>query len=330
VTEPAFDVVGVGNALVDVLSHEPDDFLDRHGLISGSMTLVGIDRAEQLYASMGPASESSGGSAANTVAGVASFGGLAAYIGRVADDELGAVFSHDLRAGGVVFRARAADDGPPTGRCLVVITPDGQRTMSTYLGTSALFGPDELDAELIAGAAVTYLEGYLWDLPPAKEAYRTAARLAHDAGRRAALTLSDRFCVERHRAEWRALVHDGVDIVFANEDEITSLYETTSYEEAVAHVRAHCEVACLTRGASGSEVVTPTERHRIEADPVAHVVDTTGAGDMYAAGFLYGFTHGYDLPACGRLGSLAAAAIIGHTGARPETPFRELTGRVAG
>ena len=269
VSEPTFDVVGVGNALVDVLSHEDEGFLDRHAMVRGSMTLVDQDRAEQLYSTMGPGQESSGGSAANTMAGVASFGGRAAYIGRVADDELGEVFGHDLRAVGVEFRSAAAADGPPTGRCLVVITPDGERTMSTYLGASALFGSGQLDSGLIAAGAVTYLEGYLWDLPPAKEAYRTAARLAHEAGRRTALTLSDSFCVERHGPEWRALIHEGVDIVFANEDEITTLYRTASYEEAVAHIRSHCDIACLTRGARGSEIVTPTERHLIPPSPPA-------------------------------------------------------------
>jgi sugar/nucleoside kinase (ribokinase family) len=319
------DVVGIGNALVDVLSHEDDGFLEEHGLVRGSMTLIDTERAAELYAAMGPGTEISGGSAANTMAGVASFGGQAAYIGRVADDQLGVVFGHDMQASGVLFRSPRATDGPPTGRCLIIITPDGERTMSTYLGASSLLGPGELDAELITAAPVTYLEGYLWDRPEAKQAYWEATRLAHGAGRRTALTLSDSFCVQRHCAEWRQLIHEGVDIVFANEDEIGMLYETSTFEEALEEIRTHCEIACLTRGAKGSEIVTSDERHSIKAHSVARVVDTTGAGDMYAAGFLYGFTHGFDLDVSGRLASLAAAAVLGHTGARPGVSFQQLT-----
>jgi sugar/nucleoside kinase (ribokinase family) len=327
VSEGELDVVGIGNALVDVLSHEAEQFVEEHDLIRGSMTLIESDRADELYTAMGPGTEMSGGSAANTVAGVASLGGRAAYIGRVYDDQLGAVFAHDLQASGVVFRSLPATDGPPTGRCLIVITPGGERTMSTYLGASSLLGPGDLDRELIAAAKVTYLEGYLWDRPEAKEAYRLATRLAHDAGRMAALTLSDSFCVQRHRTEWRQLIHDSVDIVFANEDEITMLYESDSFEHAVDEVRAHCHIACLTRGAEGSVIVTPEEQYTIVAQAVDKVIDTTGAGDLYAAGFLYGYTHGLDLPASGRLASSAAAAVLGHTGARPELSLAQLTGR---
>jgi sugar/nucleoside kinase (ribokinase family) len=319
------DVVGIGNALVDVLSHENEQFLDEHDLVRGSMTLVDAERSDDLYAAMGPGTEISGGSAANTMVGVASFGGRAGYIGRVADDQLGVVFGHDMHASGVLFRSGRAAGPPPTGRCLIVITPDGERTMSTYLGASSRLGPEELDAELISAAAVTYLEGYLWDRPEAKEAYRQATRLAHGAGRRTALTLSDSFCVQRHRAEWRLLIHEGVDIVFANEDEIGMLYDTSTFDEALEEIRTHCEVACLTRGPRGSVIVTADECHVIKAHHVARVVDTTGAGDMYAAGFLYGFTHGFDLQSSGRLASLAAAAVLGHTGARPEVSFQHLT-----
>jgi sugar/nucleoside kinase (ribokinase family) len=326
VSEPELDVVGIGNALVDVLSHEDEQFSHRHKLIRSSMTLIDSERAEELYDAMGPGTEISGGSAANTVAAIASLGGRTAYLGRVFDDRLGAVFAHDLQASGVIFRSSPATEGPPTGRCLIIISPDGERTMNTYLGASSLLGPSDLDPELIAEAKVTYLEGYLWDRPEAKDAYRLAARLAHDAGRKAALTLSDSFCVQRHRVEWQELIHDGVDILFANEDEITTLYEHDSFEEAVEEVRAHCEVACLTRGALGSVIVTPDEHYTVMARPVGHVVDTTGAGDLYAAGFLYGYTHGFDLPASGRLGSLAAAAILGQTGARPGPSLQELTG----
>jgi len=325
VSEGELDVVGIGNALVDVLSHEAEPFVEEHDLIRGSMTLIESGRAEELYTAMGPGTEMSGGSAANTVAGIASLGGRAAYIGRVYDDQLGAVFAHDLQASGVVFRSLPATDGPPTGRCLIVITPDGERTMSTYLGASSLLGPGNLDPELIAAAKVTYLEGYLWDRPEAKEAYRLATRLAHDAGRIAALTLSDSFCVQRHRTEWRRLIHDSVDIVFANEDEITMLYESASFEQAVEEVKAHCHIACLTRGAEGSVIVTPQEQYTIAAQPVDKVIDTTGAGDLYAAGFLYGYTHNLDLPDCGRLASSAAAAVLGHTGARPELSLEQLS-----
>lgn len=319
----AFDVVGIGNALVDVLTHEDDAFIAAHGLVKGAMTLIDTARAEALYAVMGVGVEVSGGSAANTVSGIASLGGKAAYIGRVHDDELGAVFAHDMRASGVAFRAAPAGGGPPTGRCLIVVTPDAQRTMNTYLGSSELFGPEHVDSELIASAQVTFLEGYLFDQPEAKEAYWKASRVAHDEGRRVSLTLSDTFCVERHRAEWRQLVADQVDILFANEAEALSLYEVDSFDEALDAARADVEVAIVTRGAAGSVVARGDEVVRIAAHPV-EVVDTTGAGDLYAAGFLFGFTHGRSLGACGRLGSIAASAVLGHTGARPEVSLAHL------
>lgn len=317
------DVVGIGNALVDVLTHETDAFVEANGLVKGSMTLIDTDRATELYAAMGSGIEVSGGSAANTISGIASFGGQAAYIGRVFDDSLGAVFAHDLRSTGVVFRASPATEGPPTGRCLIVVTPDAQRTMNTYLGSSEFFGPEHVDGDLIASAQVTFLEGYLFDRPEAKEAYWKASRVAHDAGRRVALTLSDTFCVERHRAEWRDLVADQVDILFANEEEALALYQVDSFEEALAAARADVEVAAITRGPAGSVVARGDEVVQVDPHPV-EVVDTTGAGDLYAAGFLFGFTHDRTMAECGQLGSIAASAVLGHTGARPGVSLQQL------
>jgi sugar/nucleoside kinase (ribokinase family) len=319
-----FDVVGIGNALVDVLSHESDEFVVEHGLERGAMQLVDTDRAEQLYAAMGPATEISGGSAANTMVGVSSLGGSAAFVGRVNGDQLGAVFGHDLRAAGVEFRTAPATDGVPTGRCLIVVTPDAQRTLNTYLGASALLGPADLDDALLSGAQVLYLEGYLWDEPDAKDAFRRAARIAHEAGNRVAFTLSDGFCVDRHRDEFLELIDHEVDILFANEVEITSLYQVVDFDDALQLVHDHCEIAALTRSEKGSLITTRDEVHLIDAHPTAQVVDTTGAGDLYAAGFLYGLTNGYDLGTCGRLGALAAAEVISHLGARPQASLATL------
>ena len=312
-----FDVVGIGNALVDVLTHEDDAFIEANGLVKGSMTLIDTDRAEVLYAAMGSSIEVSGGSAANTISGIASFGGRAAYIGRIRDDQLGAVFAHDLRATGVTFRCAPAADGPPTGQCLIVVTPDAQRTMNTYLGSSEFLGPEDVDGELIAAAKVTYLEGYLFDRPEAQEAYWKASRVAHEAGRRVSLTLSDTFCVERHKDAWRSLVADQVDVLFANEGEAMALYDVTTLDEVIACVQADVEIAAVTCGKQGSLVVHADDVERVDAHPVPKVVDTTGAGDLYAAGFLYGLTSGRALDACGRLGSVAASAVLGHTGPRP-------------
>lgn len=319
-------VVAIGNALVDVLAHEPDEFLAEHHLVKGTMTLVDLDAAERLYAAMGPAVEVSGGCGANTVAGIASLGGHAAYIGRVRDDTLGRVYVHDLRAAGVRFDTPPARDGMPTGRCLVVVTPDAERTMSTYLGASVELDAAAVDRELVAAAAVTYLEGYLWDVAGARAAFRTAVRVAQDAGRRVALTLSDRLVVDRHRDTFLELIEHGVDILFANEAEICSLYEVDKFDEALQHVGHHCEIAALTRSEKGSVVVTADEVHVVDAHPVpdGRVVDTTGAGDLYAAGFLYGLTEGAGLATCARLGSLAAAEVISHLGARPEVRLADL------
>lgn len=319
-----YDVVGIGNALVDVLSHEADGFIEELGLVKGAMTLIEADRATELYDAMGPGIEVSGGSAANTIAGVASFGGRAAYLGKVYDDDLGVVFAHDMRANGVFYDVPAAVTGPPTGRCLIVVTTDAERTMNTCLGASELFGPDDVRADVVADGRITYLEGYLFDRDEAQAAYRKASALAHDAGRRVALTLSDTFCVERHLAEWRSLVVDAVDILFANEAEIQALYGA-GLDDAVAAARAEVELACITLGPQGSLLVTKDEIVEVPAAPVATVVDTTGAGDLYAAGVLYGLSQGFVLAECGRLGSLAASAVIGHTGARPGQSLAQLS-----
>jgi sugar/nucleoside kinase (ribokinase family) len=312
-----FDVLGIGNALVDVLSTEDDAFIERLELTKGAMTLIDTERAEAIYAAMGEKTEMSGGSAANTLSGVASFGGRAAYCGRVRDDGLGKAFAHDLNSLGVHFDSAKAVDGDPTGRCMIIVTPDGERTMNTYLGASATLCADHLDTDLIAAAKVTFLEGYLFDRPEAKAAFRVAAEAAHAAGRKVALTLSDSFCVERHREDFLELVAKGVDILFANEDEITQLYGVDSFDDGVEAVRGVCEIAAVTRGRHGSVVVTQDELVTVEPHQVPKRVDTTGAGDLYAAGFLYGLTQGRTLHECGRLGSIAAAAVIGHIGPRP-------------
>lgn len=318
----AFDVVGIGNALVDVLSHEDDDFVEKMQLNRGTMTLIDEERAHELYDAMGPGVEISGGSVANTMVGIAAFGGRAAYIGKVRDDQLGEVFRHDLRATGVHYAAPAASEGPATGRCLIVVTPDAQRTMNTYLGVSAFLGPDDIDEALVADAEVVYLEGYLWDRDEAKDAYWKAAQVAHRAGRQVSLTLSDPFCVERHRPEWLELVRREVDVLFANEAEICSLYEC-DFDDALQQVRTHCRVAALTRSERGSVIVSGDEVHVIDAEP-ASLVDTTGAGDLYASGFLHGYTRGYGLATCAHLGSMAASEVISHLGARPEADLTTL------
>jgi sugar/nucleoside kinase (ribokinase family) len=324
-TPASLDVVGIGNALVDILTNEHEDFLAAHGLVKGAMALVDADRACALYDSMGPGTEISGGSAANPMVGIASLGGAAAFVGRVRDDELGTVFAHDIRASGVHFETAPAFEGAPTGRCLIVVTPDAERTLNTYLGAASEIAPEDVGAELIASEQVTYLEGYLFDQTRAKEAFRHAARLAHESERRVALTLSDGFCVERHRDDFRDLVEREIDILFANESEICALYEVHTFDDALQQVMHHCEVAALTRSAKGSVIVSGNDVHVLDAHPVdGAVVDTTGAGDLYAAGFLYGFTHGYELGTCARLGGLAAAEVISHLGARPEQSLAAL------
>ncbi|MGE0880237.1 MAG: adenosine kinase [Acidimicrobiia bacterium] len=312
-----YDVVGIGNALVDVITHADDHFLDDEGLVKGSMMLIDTERAVKLYSAMGAGIEMSGGSAANTMCGVASFGGHAAYIGKVADDQLGEVFGHDLRAVGVGFSAPPAMLGVPTGRCLILVTPDAQRTMNTYLGVSELLGPDDVDDALVAKGKVLYMEGYLWDRPEAMAAYRKAAKVAHGGGGKVSLSLSDSFCVHRHRESFLELVANDVDLLFGNEEEILALYEVDEFDDAVRLVRNHCEIVAITRGKQGATVVTNDEIYDVPAMDVDEVIDTTGAGDLYAAGFLYGYTHGYDPVRCSELGGLAAAEVIAHVGARP-------------
>jgi sugar/nucleoside kinase (ribokinase family) len=318
------DVVGIGNALVDVLCHESETFLERHGLAKGSMHLIDEVRARALYDAMGPAVEISGGSAANTIVGVASFGGRAHYVGKVRNDQLGEVFRHDLKSVGVHYTTPMATTGASTGRCLIVVTPDAQRTMNTYLGASTQLGPTDVDGRLIARGRILYLEGYLFDPPAAQEAFRAAAGLAHAAERKVALTLSDPFCVDRHRAAFVDLVERHVDVLFANEVEICALYEANDFDAVLQRVRRHCEIAALTRSERGSLVVAGGDVHVIEAQKVGAVVDTTGAGDLYASGFLFGLSRGMDLPTCGRLGSLAAAEVISHVGARPLAPLSDM------
>jgi sugar/nucleoside kinase (ribokinase family) len=320
-----YDVIGIGNAIVDVLARAEDDFLVKHGMAKGSMSLIDEARAEAIYAAMGPAIEISGGSAANTIVGVASFGGRAAFIGTVKDDTLGGVFTHDIRAANVSFSTLPFKNGPSTARSYILVTPDGERTMNTYLGAAQLLSAAEVTDAEIAAAKVTYLEGYLWDPQNAKDAFVKAAKIAHQAKRTVALTLSDPFCVDRYRDEFRALVKDGtVDLLFANESELKSLYLTADFDSAVAALRQHAKLAVVTRSEKGALVVTPEKIEAVDAFPVADVVDTTGAGDLFAAGFLYGFGRGLPHTTSARLGALAAAEVISHLGARPERKLAEL------
>ncbi len=307
----------MGNALVDVIAHASDSFLAEHQLVKGWMDLIDTDRAMQLYHALGSAVEMSGGSAANTVCGVASFGGRAAYIGKVSADDLGDVFGHDLLAVGVQFRPGGRENEIPTGRCIIVVTPDAERTMNTYLGASSLLAVGDVDTDTVAQGALLYMEGYLFDRPEAKEAFRVAASVAHEAERQVSLTLSDSFCVERHRDDFRALVSDEVDVLFGNEAELLALYQTETLDEAVAAVRSECPLVVVTVGSKGSLVVTPDEVLPVPPVYVRHVIDTTGAGDLYASGFLFGLAQQRSLFECGQLGSIAAAEVISHMGPRP-------------
>ncbi len=322
---PRFDVLGIGNAIVDVLARTEEDFLVRNELVKGSMRLIDTAEAERLYGAMGAAIETSGGCAGNTVSGVASFGGSAAFIGKVADDQLGAIYRHDMHGTGIAFDTPVLDGATPTARSMILITPDGERTMNTYLGAAHELSPQDIDRDTVAAAAITYLEGYLWDPPPAKEAFRRATQYAHAAGRRVSLTLSDSFCVDRFRDEFLGLIRDGsIDILFANQAEMHALYETSDFDTAVAALRRDCRLAAVTLGAEGALVVTPDGVQKVPATPVETVVDTTGAGDLFAAGFLFGEARGMAHGDCARLGALAAAEVIGHVGPRPATSLRGL------
>jgi sugar/nucleoside kinase (ribokinase family) len=324
--EPRFDVLGIGNAIVDVLARIEDDFLVREKLIKGSMRLIETQEAGRLYDVMPPAIEASGGCAGNTAAGVASFGGRAAFIGKVADDQLGDIYRHDMHALGIHFETPPLDgsEGEPTARSMILITPDGERTMNTFLGASQLLAPPDVDPATVEGAAITYLEGYLWDRPLAKDAFRRAAGIAHRGGRRVSLTLSDSFCVDRFREEFLSLIRDGsVDVLFANDSELKSLYQTSSLESAIDAVRRETKLTAVTVGALGAWVVTRDGVELAPAFPVETVVDTTGAGDQFAAGFLYGLARGLSPRTAGDLGNLAAAEVIGHIGPRPAESLAE-------
>jgi sugar/nucleoside kinase (ribokinase family) len=313
-----FDVLTIGNAIVDIIARCDEQFLIDNGIIKSAMNLIDADRAELLYGRMGPALEASGGSAGNTAAGIASLGGRAAYFGKIANDQLGDIFTHDIQAQGVHFQTQPLDRVPPTARSMIFVTEDGERSMNTYLGACVELGPEDVEPDVVAGAAVTYFEGYLWDPPRAKDAIRDAARIAHENGREVSMTLSDSFCVHRYRAEFLELMRSGtVDIVFANRAEVLALYETEDFAEALAQLSRDCRMAAVTLSEEGSIIVRGQEQIKIEATTVSSVVDTTGAGDLYAAGFLFGYTAGKSLDVCGRLGSLAAGIVIEQVGPRP-------------
>ncbi|GLU27637.1 adenosine kinase [Brucella sp. NBRC 12950] len=314
-----FDVLCIGNAIVDIISRTEDAFLETNGIIKGAMNLIDGDRAELLYGRIkGQVTEMSGGSAGNTAAGVASLGGRSAFFGKVATDHLGRVFSHDIRAQGVAFDTRALEKGSPTARSMIFVTADGERSMNTYLGACVELGPEDVETSKVADARVTYFEGYLWDPPRAKEAIVLASKIAHEHGRQVAMTLSDPFCVDRYRDEFLDLMRSRtVDIVFANEDEAKSLYQTKSLDEAVEAIRKDCPLAVLTRSEKGAIVITADQTLHVPAIEIEELIDTTGAGDLYAAGFLYGYTKDRSLEDCARLGSLAAGMIIQQMGPRP-------------
>ncbi|HRK23362.1 MAG TPA: adenosine kinase [Beijerinckiaceae bacterium] len=320
-----YDLLCIGNAIVDVIAHAEETFLRRFGVAKGSMTLIDAHLAETLYAAMGPATIVSGGSAANTAVGAGSLGGRAAYIGKIRQDSVGDIFAHDIRASGVSFDTQRAEDGPPTARSFILVTPDGERTMCTYLGACQNLTEADIDQATVKAASITYLEGYLWDPPAAKAAFRKAAAIAHSVGRDVALTLSDSFCVDRYRDEFLDLIRSGtVDLLFANEHELKSLYQTADFNTALSAVRAQARRAVVTRSAKGALAVAGSETAEVAACPIDNLVDTTGAGDLFAAGFLFGSTAGYKPEACLRLGALAASHVIQTLGARPQVSLRQL------
>jgi adenosine kinase len=320
-----FDVLGIGNAIVDVIARADEKFLTEHGMQKGAMALIDENRAQAIYAAMGSATEVSGGSAANTIVGAASLGARVAFVGKVKEDELGKHFAHDIRAAGVAFETKFAHGGPSTARCYIMVTPDGERTMNTFLGAAQNLTAEDIHPASIAGAAITYLEGYLWDPPHAKEAFRKAAAIAHGAQRKVALTLSDAFCVSRYRAEFLELIRTGtVDIVFANESELLSLYESKDFASAAAQLGKDAKLAVVTRSEKGCVVIEKQTVEAVPAHPIKDMVDATGAGDLFAAGFLVGHSRGQDNKTAARLGALAAAEVIQHIGARPQSPLRAL------
>lgn len=323
-TQNTYDVVGIGNAIVDVISHEDEKFLDTHNLIKDSMALINTDTAVSLYNEMSPTVQSSGGSAANTMSGVASLGGKAAYIGKIRDDHLGEFFAHDINAAGVHFKVKPASEGLPTARSMIIVTPDGSRTMNTYLGISTNLSKEDLDVQLLENAQILYCEGYIWDIETTKDTIRSAIAIAKGANRTISFTLSDSFCVSRHKDEWIDLINEQVDILFGNEDEIKELSGCGTLSEAAQWIQGKVKVACLTLAERGSIIVTEDEIIGVGAKAVNQVTDSTGAGDLYASGFLFGYARGLDLKICGELASIAAAEIITHTGARPLVPLKNL------
>jgi sugar/nucleoside kinase (ribokinase family) len=324
-TAAKYDVLGIGNAIFDVLVQTDEGFLSQHGMTKGGMALIDEARAASIYRDMGPATEMSGGSAANTIVGLANLGARAAYVGKVKDDQIGRLYSHDIRAAGVAFQTKAAADGPATGCSYILVTPDGERTMNTYLGAAQELGPSDIDAAEIAASRFVYLEGYLWDPKNAKEAFVKASTIAHDAGRQVALTLSDSFCVDRYRGEFLDLMRNGtVDLVFANEAELHSLYQTSDFDTALKQLRADAGLGIVTRSEKGCVVASTDGVTAVPAFPIDRMVDTTGAGDLFAAGFLFGLVRGAGHEKAGRLGALAAAEIIQHIGARPQASLKEL------
>ncbi|TAI59772.1 adenosine kinase [Bradyrhizobium sp. Leo170] len=320
-----YDVLGIGNAIFDVLVRTDEAFLSRHGMAKGSMALIDEARARAIYQDMGPATEMSGGSAANTIVGVANFGARAAYVGKIKDDQIGRLYAHDIRAAGVAFETRPAADGPATGCSYILVTPDGERTMNTYLGAAQDLTPADIDEAQIAASRIVYLEGYLWDPASAKEAFVKAAGIAHGAGRQVALTLSDSFCVDRYRDEFLELMRKGtVDLVFANEAELRSLYQTADFDSALKQFRVDAKLGVVTRSEKGCVVAAKDGITAVPAFPIEQLVDTTGAGDLFAAGFMFGLVRDAGYENAGRLGALAAAEVIQHIGARPQASLKEL------